>query len=78
MAKKITPEPQPARLSQQQISAGLPLIKRRLAELKAINVDNLEEQNGDNILAAMTQKINATLRVATICVLPRMRRLQRQ
>jgi uncharacterized protein (TIGR02391 family) len=63
MAKRSSsPEPQPAKLSQQQIVEAIPKVERRLRELQAINVDTLTEATGDNELASVTQKVNATLR----------------
>lgn len=63
MAKRpAPPTPQSARLSRQQVTEAIPKIERRIGELRAINVDALTEQTGDNALNSAAQKTNATLR----------------
>jgi hypothetical protein len=46
MVKRTPPkEPQPARLSPQQIRAGIPKLERRLKDLKEFDFDSLTEVN---------------------------------
>ncbi|MGA2843740.1 MAG: TIGR02391 family protein [Steroidobacteraceae bacterium] len=63
MASKQRPlTPGPAILSTDQITRAVPALERRIAELKALEFDALTEENGDNILNSLAQKVNATLR----------------
>jgi uncharacterized protein (TIGR02391 family) len=63
MATRITaPTPVSANLSADQITKAVPLVERRIAEFKAVNLDALTEENGDNTLNSLAQKTNATLR----------------
>lgn len=49
-------------LSEDQIRAALPKIRKRLDELKSLNVSALDNETGPHILDAHSQKINSTLR----------------
>jgi uncharacterized protein (TIGR02391 family) len=61
MAKRTSPpERKAAQLSQEQMLAALPLLERRIADLKAINVGSLGE-DGFSVLQGIQQKIDATL-----------------
>ena len=63
MARKPSaPSPVSANLSADQIRKAVPLIERRIAELKATNLDALTEDDGNNTLNSLAQKTNATLR----------------
>lgn len=63
MARKPSPPiPVSAALSADQIKRAIPALERRIAELKSLDASTLTEENGDNILTALVQKINATLR----------------
>jgi uncharacterized protein (TIGR02391 family) len=64
MAKRGSPPPrlEPAVLSAEQIKRAIPALDRRITELKALNVEQLSETDGDNILNGFAQKINSTLR----------------
>jgi hypothetical protein len=62
MARKQPPSPVPAILSVEQITKAIPALERRIADLKTLEFDELTEENGDNTLNSLTQKINATLR----------------
>lgn len=62
MARRTTTrEPRAAQLSTEQIRAAVPLIERRIGELKAINVDTLSEEDGPNVVNSAAQKVDATL-----------------
>jgi len=56
------PEMRPAALTLAQIKAAIPKIKRRLEELKSLDVNALDNATGEHVLDAYVQKINATLR----------------
>lgn len=62
MAKKPKPEKVSANLTETQVRAAIPKIKRRFDELSQLEVDKLDNQSGPHILDALAQKINATLR----------------
>jgi hypothetical protein len=63
MAKKASePQLKSAQLSEQQAIAAVPKIERRLAELRSLDIRTLSNDNGDNVLNSLAQKINATLR----------------
>lgn len=66
MAKKPNnasqPVSLPAQLSTDEIARAIPKLERRIAELSGLNLDALNEETGDNELAAQEDKINATLR----------------
>lgn len=60
--KSSTPTPASANLSADQIKRAVPAIERRIAEFRAVKLDALTEENGDNTLNSLAQKANATLR----------------
>ncbi len=62
MAKKPAPTARMASLSASQMRAAIPKIQKRLQELKALNVNDLDNETGGHILDSYSDKINATLR----------------
>jgi uncharacterized protein (TIGR02391 family) len=63
MARRPSPPvPTSATLSAEQIQRAIPALDRRILELKSLNIDALSEEEGDNTLTSVTQKVNATLR----------------
>src|SRR5689334_15503018 len=60
--KPSAPAPVSASLSAEQIKRAIPALERRIADLKSIDGSTLTEENGDNVLNAAAQKVNATLR----------------
>jgi len=62
MARKQIKEKVSASLSLEQVRAAIPKIKRRLDELSALEVNNLNNETGPHLLDSHVQKINATLR----------------
>ncbi len=58
--KGQTSEPQNARLAPDQMRSAIPRLKSRIAELRAVNVGDIQER-GDPALAALRQKIDTTL-----------------
>jgi uncharacterized protein (TIGR02391 family) len=63
MARKpsAAPQPVPASLTAEQMRQGIVRLQRRIDELSKINLDALNEDNGDITLGAQVQKINAAL-----------------
>lgn len=66
MAKKpnLQPSPQPARLSPEQMRNGIPRLRKRIEELSQLNLEELTDETGDNVLDSYKTKINDTL----ICI----------
>ncbi|TIN67698.1 MAG: hypothetical protein E5Y30_26710 [Mesorhizobium sp.] len=62
MARRPEPTPRSAAMSDAQVRAALPKLKRRLNELSALDVFSLPEKDGGNILDGHSTKINSTLR----------------
>lgn len=63
MAKRSTPPSlRSATLSDTQVRAALPKLRRRLEELAGLDIGGLNESDGGNILDGRSTKINATLR----------------
>lgn len=63
MVRKTTSQAlRQADLTQKQIQTAIPKIERRLAELKALNVHTLTNEDGGNVLDGFVRKINSTLR----------------
>ncbi|WP_457488908.1 TIGR02391 family protein [Tardiphaga sp. P5_C10] len=62
MARKTAPIKASVSLSPTQARAAIPKIKRRLAELSSLNINELNEESGGHILDSHTQKINSTIR----------------
>ncbi|MBU0464198.1 MAG: TIGR02391 family protein [Proteobacteria bacterium] len=61
MAKRNKPEqPQPANLVPSQMKAALPILKRRISELQAIDVNTIQDR-GEARFDALEQKIDTTL-----------------
>lgn len=56
------PEMRPATLTSAQIKSAIPKIRRRLDELKSLNINALDNATGEHVLDSYSQKINATLR----------------
>lgn len=54
-------ERRPANLSRDQIREALPKLRRRLEDLRAVDVAALTEADADNVLAAVKRKVNMTL-----------------
>ena len=63
MARKSTPAPQsqPANLTAAQIRDAIPILERRISELEAVDVDQLQEETGDQILDDLVRKIDDSL-----------------
>ncbi|MCO6185550.1 TIGR02391 family protein [Rhizobium sp. L1K21] len=62
MATKTTMRKPSANLSPAQMSNSLTKLRKRLEELKALDVRSLTEETGKQTLDSLSQKINATLR----------------
>lgn len=63
MARKpASPEKRSVSLSITEVQAATPKIRRRLQELMALNLGQLDNETGGHILDSQVQKINATLR----------------
>jgi uncharacterized protein (TIGR02391 family) len=64
MARKSTPAPlKPSvPLSEEQVRAAIPKIRRRLEELSSIDLRRLDNDHGPHLLDGHVQKINATMR----------------
>jgi uncharacterized protein (TIGR02391 family) len=62
MARKPVPEKISVSLSTTQVRAAIPKVRRRLEELSALNLNQLDNETGGHVLDSHTQKINATLR----------------
>ncbi|TPI24577.1 TIGR02391 family protein [Mesorhizobium sp. B3-1-6] len=62
MARRPEPTLRSANLSDAQIRAALPKLKKRLDELTSLNVSGLTEKDGGNVLDALSTKLNSTLR----------------
>lgn len=60
--KSSTQTPISANLSGDEIRRAIPAIERRIKEIKETNLDTLTDESGDNMLDALVQKANATLR----------------
>ena len=61
MARRIKPEqPQPANLASSQMKAAIPILKRRISELQAIDVNTIQDR-GEARFGALEQKIDTTL-----------------
>ncbi|MCK4821191.1 TIGR02391 family protein [bacterium] len=61
MARRSQPEqPQPANLTPEQMKAAIPNLKRRIDELKEIDIDTIQER-GETRFEALKQKIDSTL-----------------
>lgn len=62
MARRTQPPiPAPAHLNQDQMRQAIPKLKRRIEESRAVNLDDLADEIGDDTVHAMENKINATL-----------------
>ena len=63
MARKqsAASEPQPARLSSDQMRQAIPRLQKRIDELSCLNLGSLTEETGDDTLLAHANKINDTL-----------------
>lgn len=61
MARKTSPEPKAASLSDAQARAGIPKIERRISELKLLKIDELAEETYANILDGLLHRIDHTL-----------------
>jgi uncharacterized protein (TIGR02391 family) len=62
VARRATPTaPAPANLSASQIKEAIPLLQRRIGELRALDVDALNEESGDDVLKALVHKIDDSL-----------------
>lgn len=62
MARKVQPEKKSVQLSLSQITAAMPRLKKRLDELSALEIGQLQNDGGKHILDGYQQKINSTLR----------------
>ena len=64
MAPRATQPPQrrTAVLNDAQITAAVPKIERRIADLQTLEVSSLTDETGDAVLKALGAKVNATLR----------------
>ncbi|MCX5515276.1 TIGR02391 family protein [Kaistia algarum] len=62
MKKSRDPARQPAQLSPVQMQAALPRLEKRLSELKAVNIGQLDEETGAHILDSLCMKFNTSLR----------------
>jgi hypothetical protein len=62
MARKPVPEKISVSLSEVQVRAAIPKVRRRLEELSELNLNQLDNQSGGHVLDGYAQKINATLR----------------
>ncbi len=62
MARKPIPEKKSIFLSITQVQAAIPKVRRRLQELSALNIDQLNNDTGEHVLDSYSQKINATIR----------------
>ena len=60
--KPTAAEPTSAALSQAQLRAAIPKVDRRLAELEALDINTLTNEEGGSVLDGFVRKINATLR----------------
>jgi len=61
MARRNKPEqPQPANLTPIQMKDAIPVLKRRISELQAIDVNTIQER-GEPRFEALEQKIDTTL-----------------
>jgi len=61
MARRNKPEqPQPANLVPSQMKAAIPILKRRISELQAIDINNIQDR-GEARFDALEQKIDTTL-----------------
>ena len=61
MARRTKPEqPQPANLVPNQMKAAIPILKRRISELKAIDMNSIQDR-GEARFNALEQKIDTTL-----------------
>src|SRR5687767_4292360 len=60
MGRSQPPEPQPAALSPEQIETAIPKLKRRIAELEALDPSSVQER-GDPRFEAVEHKIDDTL-----------------
>ena len=58
--RKTTKEPERAVLSSGQMSAAIPTLKRRIEELRALDVNSIQER-GDPKFEAIENKIDDTL-----------------
>lgn len=62
MARRPTvSESRAALLSPDQIRAALPLLERRIGELRALNLDALDNDSGPHVMRAAAEKVDATL-----------------
>jgi len=61
MARNPPPSPQPALLTLEQMRAAVPKLERRVAELRALDVDSLTEESYGDILEDLRRKIDDTL-----------------
>ena len=63
MVRKTTtrPDPQPARLSPEQMRQGIPRLQKRIDELAQLNLDALTNETGDDTLLLHMNKINDTI-----------------
>ncbi|RUX32598.1 TIGR02391 family protein [Mesorhizobium sp. M7A.F.Ca.US.011.01.1.1] len=62
MARRPEPTLRSANLSDAQLRAALPKLKKRLQELSSFDVLSLTEKDGGNVLDSFSTKINSTLR----------------
>lgn len=62
MARKVQAGKKSVQLSISQIQAAIPRLKKRLDELSALKIDELQNDTGGHILDGLEQKINSTLR----------------
>jgi uncharacterized protein (TIGR02391 family) len=62
MARRPTPTTRSATLSDAQVRSALPKLKKRLEELNSLEIRELTEESGYNVLENLSSKINATLR----------------
>lgn len=60
--RQPSPEPESAKLSMEQVRLSLPKLKRRIQELKTLDVNALTEENGSHTMESAETKVNATLR----------------
>src|SRR5438046_5713185 len=51
----------PSKLTGEEMRQGISRLQRRIDELSRINLDALNDENGDHVLVAQAQKINAAL-----------------
>lgn len=60
MARKKSPvQPRPVNLSQQQMRAAIPRLEKRISEIKAMDIDSVEQSN-DPQITSLEKKVDDT------------------